>query len=137
MGLSLSDLKSHAEPAAYLTGGPEYSRDEPGRCPCTGQAVPGVEGGVILVCGSCTEHEKAGVDTAGRSLGRRPPGWREGAWRGSNHSHGVPMRCPLADRSVVAGRPLLAGVAVEPRDRLTLPCRVEQLGGSPGGSEQA
>jgi hypothetical protein len=32
--------------------------------PITGQAVPGREGGVSLVCGSCTEREKAGVDTA-------------------------------------------------------------------------
>ena len=30
-------------------------------------------GGVSLVCSSCTEHEKASVDTAGRSNGRMSP----------------------------------------------------------------
>jgi hypothetical protein len=54
-------------------------RDEPGGCP--GYWLGGVrrEGGVILVCGSGTEREKASGESVDR--GRRPPRSREGACR--------------------------------------------------------
>ena len=86
-------------------------------------------GGVSLVCGSCTEHEKASVDTAGRSLGLVGPRLREGACRGSNRRHGVLTRRSLADRPVVAGKSLLAGVGAEPRGRLIRTCCFDQPAG--------
>ena len=39
-------------------------RDEPGGCPRSWPGGARRGGGVILVCGSCTEREKASVDTA-------------------------------------------------------------------------
>ena len=41
------------------------------------------------------------------------------------------MRRSLADRPVVAGKPLLAGVAVEPRGRLTRNVHFDQPGRKP------
>ena len=46
-----------------------FSRDEPGGCPDYWPGGARREGGVILVCGSCTEREKASVDTAAGGLG--------------------------------------------------------------------
>src|SRR6266511_2610965 len=84
-------------------------------------------GGVSLVCGSCTEREKASVDTAARVAAC--PGWpREGACRGGNRRHCVPTRRSPAYRPVVAVNPLLSGVAGEPRGRLTRDVRFDQPG---------
>jgi hypothetical protein len=68
---------------------------------------------VSLVCGSCTEREKASVDTAARWVARGsvPTAETGGIEYQSRRS--------LADRPVVAEKPLLAGVAVERRGRLT------------------
>ena len=58
-------------------GGPEFfSRDEPGGCPCYWPGGARRRGGVILVCGSCTEREKASVENR-KSGARRAPGSRE------------------------------------------------------------
>jgi hypothetical protein len=72
---------------------------------------------VSLVCGSCTEREKASVDT---STGVAGPRGREreraeAATEGTEYQ----LRRSLADRPVLAEKPLLAGVAVERRGRLT------------------
>ena len=70
-----------------------------------------------LVCGSCTEREKASVDTASGVAG---PEGRERE-RAEAETEGIEYRSrrSLADRPVVAEKPLLAGVGVEPRGRLT------------------
>ena len=57
----------------------QNSRDEPGGCPDDWPGGARREGGVSLVCGSCTEREKASVESGDR--GRRPPRSREGACR--------------------------------------------------------
>ena len=94
-------------------------------------------GGVSLVCCSRMEREKAGVDTSDRSLGLvQPPGRREGACRGANRRHGVPMRCPPADQPVVAVEPLLAGVGVKRRGWLIRTVRSINRSVAPGGSEE-
>jgi len=72
---------------------------------------------VILVCGSCMEREKASGET-GRP-GRMACGSREGECRGRNRGIEYRSRRLLADRPVLAEKPLLAGVAVERRGRLT------------------
>ena len=69
-----------------------------------------------LVCGSCTEREKASVETVVRAWS--PGGERERA-EGETEGTEYQSRRSLADRFVVAGKPLRAGVGVEPRDRLT------------------
>jgi len=71
---------------------------------------------VSLVCGSCTEREKASVDTASGVVG---PQGRERE-RAEAETEGIEYRSrgSLADRSVVAVKRLLAGVGVERRGRL-------------------
>jgi hypothetical protein len=91
-------------------------------------------GGMSLVCCSCTEREKASVDTAGRSNGPPAPRPRQGTCRGSNRRHEVPLPRPPADRPVVATKRLLAGVGAEPRGRLTRTVRLFNWA-CPGGDE--
>lgn len=70
-----------------------------------------------LVCGSCTEREKASVDAASGTAGLQGRD-RE---RAEAETVGTEYRCGCspADRPVVAEKPLLVGVAVERRGRLT------------------
>ena len=72
---------------------------------------------MILVCGSCTEREKASVDTASGVAG---PEGRERE-RAKAETEGIEYRSrrSLADRPVLAEKSLLAGVGVERRGRLT------------------
>jgi hypothetical protein len=70
---------------------------------------------VILVCGSCTEREKASVETATEIVLVARGSLLTAETEGTEYR----SRRSLADRPVVAGKPLLAGVAVEPRGRLT------------------
>ena len=73
-------------------------------------------GGVILVCGSCTEREKASVETATGVVGSgRERERAEAETEGTEYQ----SRRSLADRPVVAVKRLLAGVGVERRGRLT------------------
>ena len=74
-------------------------------------------GGVILVCGSCTEREKASVDTVVR--GRRLQGRERERAEAETEGTEYQSRRSLADRPVVAVKRLLAGVGVERRGRLT------------------
>jgi len=92
------------------------SREELGGCPCCWPGGVRRRGGVILVCGSCMEREKASVETVVR--GRRPQG-RERE-RAEAETVGIEYRSrrSLADRLVVAVKFLLAGVGVERRGRL-------------------
>jgi len=71
---------------------------------------------VILICGSCAEREKASVDTASGVVG--PKVARGSVPRQKTEGIEYRSRRSLADRPVVAGRSLLAGVGVEPRGRL-------------------
>ena len=84
-----------------------------------------------LVCGSCTEREKASVETATEVVvvarGSLPTAETEGTEYRSRRSP--------ADRPVVAAKPLLAGVVVEPRGRLTRNVHFEQPG--PESREEA
>jgi hypothetical protein len=72
---------------------------------------------VSLVCGSCTEREKASVEAVvwGRRLQDRERERAEAETDGTEYQ----SRRSLADRLVVAMKRLLAGVGVEPRGRLT------------------
>jgi hypothetical protein len=80
---------------------------------------------VSLVCGSCTEREKASVDTAaGAGMFGCERERAEAETVGTEYQ----SRRSLADWPVVAGKPLLAGVAVEPRGRLTRNVHFEQPG---------
>ena len=91
-----------------------------------------------LVCGSCTEREKANDDTAGRSLGLvQPPGRREGACRGQKPK-ALSTDATFAGGPVCSSRETAAsGVAAEPRDRLTRNVRsINQGRKSLGGSEK-
>ncbi len=88
-------------------------------------------GGVSLVCGSRAEREKA-------SAGSGRPGLRVSTTGGEREraeaaTEGIEyrLRRSPADRPVVAGKPLLAGVAVEPRGRLTRNVHVVQPGRQP------
>lgn len=88
---------------------------------------------MILVCGSCTEREKASVDNGGvgsLALGRE----RE---RAEAETEGIEYRCgvSLADRLVVAVKRLLAGVGVERRGRLIRNVDSINRGVALGGSE--
>ena len=79
-----------------------------------------------LVCGSCTEREKASVENGRPGLRvSTTDGERE---RAEAETEGTEyrLRRSLADRPVVAGKPLLAGVAVEQRGRLTRNVHVVQ-----------
>jgi hypothetical protein len=71
---------------------------------------------VSLVCGSCTEREKASVEMASGVAG---PEGRERE-RAEAETEGIEYRSrrSLADRPVVAVKLLLAGVGVERRGRL-------------------
>ena len=51
---------------ASKSGRPDLPRDESGGCPDYWPGGVWRRGGVSLVCGSCTEREKASVDTATR-----------------------------------------------------------------------
>jgi hypothetical protein len=84
---------------------------------------------VSLVCGSCTEREKASVESVVR--GRRPQG-RERE-RAEAETEGIEYRSrrSLADRLVVAMKHLLAGVGVERRGRLTRNVHFGQPGRQP------
>jgi hypothetical protein len=75
-------------------------------------------GGVILVCGSCMEREKASVGTV--VLGLLAPRVARGSVP-TAETGGIEYRWrrSLADRPVVAVKLLLAGVGVERRGRLT------------------
>ena len=85
-----------------------------------------------LVCGSCTEREKASVETATEVVvvarGSLPTAETEGIEYQSRRS--------LADRPVVAVKPLLAGVAVEPRGRLTRNVHFDQPGRDGSGRKR-
>ena len=72
---------------------------------------------MILVCGSCMEREKASVDTATGSQALKVA--RGSVPRQKTEGIEYQSRRSLADRPVVAEKPLLAGVAVERRSRLT------------------
>jgi Reverse transcriptase (RNA-dependent DNA polymerase) len=82
---------------------------------------------VSLVCGSCTEREKASVETATEVVvvarGSLPTAETGGTEYQSRRS--------LADRPVVAAKLLLAGVAVEPRGRLTRNVHCRSTGAMP------
>ena len=93
-------------------------------------------GGVSLVCGSCTEREKASVDTVDR--GPVAPDGRERE-RAEAETEGTEYqsRRSLADRPVVAEKPLLAGVAVERRGRLTGNVHFDQPGPLVSGGTEA
>jgi hypothetical protein len=78
---------------------------EPGGCPDYWPGGARREGGVILVCGSCTEREKASVDTAAL-------GWWPWVARGSlptaeTGGTEYQSRRSLADRPVLAVKLLL------------------------------
>ena len=102
-------------------------RDQPGGRPRSWPGGVRRGGGVSLVCGSCTEREKASVETATEVVmvarGSVPTAETEGIEYRSRRS--------LADRPVVAVKPLLAGVAVEPRGRLTRNVHFGQPGRQP------
>ena len=70
-----------------------------------------------LVCGSCTEREKASVETSSGVVG--PEVARGSVPRQKTEGTEYQSRRPPADRLVVAEKPLLAGVVVERRGRLT------------------
>ena len=91
-------------------------------------------GGVSLVCGSCTEREKASVDTATvvAGLQGREREHAEAETEGIEYQ----SRRSLADRSVVAARSLLTGVGVERRGRLTRNVQSINRGEALGGSEK-
>ena len=74
-------------------------------------------GGVILVCGSCTEREKASVETV--VWGRWPQVARGSVPTAETGGTEYRLRRSLADRLVVVVKLLLAGVGVERRGRLT------------------
>ena len=69
-----------------------------------------------LVCGSCTEREKASVEID--VLGRRPQGRERERAVAETEGTEYRSRRSLADRPVVAVKRLLAGVGVERRGRL-------------------
>ena len=71
---------------------------------------------MILVCGSCTEREKAGVDMATGVVG--PKGRERERAKAETEGTEYRSRRSLADWPVVAEKQLLAGVAVERRGRL-------------------
>jgi hypothetical protein len=59
--------------------------------------VSGVKGGVSLVCGFCTEHEKADADTAGLKVRACPlVGERE---RGEAETEATEYRCGICWRT--------------------------------------
>ncbi len=72
---------------------------------------------MILVCGSCTEREKASVDMATGVAG--PEGRERERAKAETEGTEYQLRRSLADRPVLAVKPLLAGVGVERRGRLT------------------
>jgi hypothetical protein len=90
------------------------------------------EDGVSLVCGSCTEREKAGADTAVRLCGRR-----EGARRGRNQSAEYRRVHRPADRLVVAAKPLLSGCGGGAKGPAHQACSFEQLGFQEEAKEHA
>src|SRR5436190_12043532 len=103
---------------------------EPGGCPDYWPGGARREGGVILVCGSCTEREKASVDMAARGV----------LWvaRGSvptAETGGIEYRSrrSLADRPVVVVKLLLIWGGGGAKGPAHQECRfVQQLG--PRGS---
>ena len=113
---------------------------EPGGCPDYWPGGARREGGVILVCGSCMEREKASVDMAAR--GGRPRVARGSVPTAETGGIEYQWRRSLADRLVVAVKLLLAGVGVERRGRLTRNVGSfnrgrEVLGGSEDGHAKA
>jgi hypothetical protein len=75
---------------------------------------------VSLVCRSCTEREKASADTRRDvHMGQLAPGPGRGSVPRQKPKALSTVAAPLADRLVVAVKPLLAGVGAEPRGRLT------------------
>ena len=62
----------------------------------TGQAVSGVVGGVSLVCGSCTEREKASVEMAYRRVVGLRGRERE---RAEAETEGIEYRCGARRRT--------------------------------------
>ena len=84
---------------------------------------------MILVCGSCMEREKASVDTATGSQALKVA--RGSVPRQKTEGIEYQSRRSLADRPVVAEKPLLAGVAVERRSRLTRNVHFGQPGLTP------
>ena len=77
-----------------------------------------------LVCGSCAEREKASVETATEIVLVARGSLLTAETEGTEYR----SRRSLADRPVVAEKLLLAGVAVEPRGRLTRNVHVLQPG---------
>jgi hypothetical protein len=94
-----------------------FSRDEPGGGPWCWPGAVRRGGGVSPVCGSCMEREKASVDTASGIAG--PRGRERERAEAATEGIEYRLRRSPADRLVVAMKPLLTGVAVEPRGRLT------------------
>ena len=91
-------LKRRKGTGGIETGGPCFHpRDEPGGCPCYWPGGARRRGGVSLVCGSCTEREKASVDTATVHWARRPPG-RERE-RAEAETEGTEYRCGARRRT--------------------------------------
>jgi hypothetical protein len=62
-------------------------RDEPGGRPVYWPGGARRRGGVSLVCCSCTEREKAGVDTPTVQLGEKPPGRKRERAEAGNRRH--------------------------------------------------
>jgi hypothetical protein len=80
------------------------------------------------------EREKASVETVVR--GRRPQGRERERAEAETEGTEYRSRRSLADRLVVAGKLLLAGVGVERRGRLTRDIQSINRGQALGGSEK-
>jgi hypothetical protein len=77
---SLAQLRWHRKWGIWL-----FSRDEPGGRPDDWPGGARREGGVSLVCGSCTEREKASVDMATGVVGLQ--GRKREPANGGNRRH--------------------------------------------------
>ena len=129
-----SGVVVEASETVQMTSKPEElirPRDELGGCPRCWPGGVRRRGGVILVCGSCMEREKASVDTRPSGVAGHTGRERE---RAEAETEGIEYRSRRlpADRPVVAVKLLLAGVGVEPRGRLTRDVQFDQPGPGPG-----
>jgi hypothetical protein len=79
---SLAQLRWHRKRGVWL-----FSRDEPGGCPDYWPGGARREGGVILVCGSGTEREKASVESGRPGLRVSSTGGERECANGGNRRH--------------------------------------------------
>jgi hypothetical protein len=79
---SLAKLRWHQKRGVWL-----FSRDEPGGCPDYWPGGARREGGVILVCGSGTEREKASVEIGRPGLRVSSTGGERERADGGNRRH--------------------------------------------------